>query len=50
MKEDGSFNAPKPFSWLTFSAGPRSCIGKQLAMLEMKLIAIHLLRKYEMEM
>ena len=50
LKEDGSFNTPKPYTWLTFSAGPRSCIGKQLAFMEMKLIVIHLLRQYELSM
>lgn len=50
LGEDGKLKNPKPFSWLTFSAGPRSCIGKQLALSELKIIAIQLLRKYDMSM
>lgn len=29
---DGVLKSPKPYTWLTFSAGARSCIGKQLAL------------------
>ncbi len=32
---------PKPFTWLIFSAGARSRLGKQLALTELKI-----LRKY----
>lgn len=50
LGEGGKQWAPEPYTYLTFSAGPRSCIGKQLAQLEMKLIVIKLMRDYEMEM
>lgn len=35
---------------LTFSAGPRSCIGKQLAQLEMKTMTVAIFRKYNLTM
>jgi cytochrome P450 len=41
---------PKPFTWLTFSAGARSCLGKQLALTEIKIIIIQILRKYTVSM
>ena len=41
---------PKPFTWLTFSAGPRSCLGKQLALTEIKVIVIQFLRKYKLKL
>jgi cytochrome P450 len=41
---------PKPYTWLTFSAGARSCIGKQLALTEIKIILIQMLRKFKMSM
>lgn len=41
---------PKPFTWLTFSAGARSCLGKQLALTELKAIVIQTVRKYRLEM
>lgn len=36
-----------PFAFLGFSAGLRSCIGKQLALLESKIALIKLLMRYE---
>ncbi len=41
---------PQPYTWLTFSAGARSCIGKQLALTEIKIIVIQMLRKFKMSM
>lgn len=50
MKEEGSIMVPKPFTWLPFSAGPRSCVGKTLAQIEMKVIVIKLIKKYKMSL
>ena len=44
MKEDGSIKNPEPFTWIPFSAGPRTCIGRQLAEMEMKIIVIKFLK------
>ncbi|KAH7101316.1 cytochrome P450 [Auriculariales sp. MPI-PUGE-AT-0066] len=35
---------------LTFSAGPQSCIGYRFAMLEMKALLFHLVRKFKIEL
>lgn len=50
LGQDGQLQTPKPFTWLTFSAGARSCIGKQLALLEIKVMVIQLFRKYNLSM
>jgi retinoid hydroxylase len=36
-------------SYLPFGSGSRECVGKEFAILEIKILAIHLIRKYEWE-
>uniref|UniRef100_A0A8C7J3B5 Thromboxane-A synthase n=1 Tax=Oncorhynchus kisutch TaxID=8019 RepID=A0A8C7J3B5_ONCKI len=35
-----------PFVYLTFGAGPRSCVGMRLAQLEIKMALVHVFRKF----
>jgi retinoid hydroxylase len=37
------------FSYIPFGAGSRECVGKDFAVLELKILAIHLIRDYEWE-
>lgn len=39
----------QPFTYLPFGAGPRSCLGVQLGLLEIKLTLLHILRKFRFE-
>lgn len=36
-----------PFAFGRFSAGPRNCIGKHLALLESKIAVVKFIRRYE---
>ena len=45
--EREDYKEKKQIISLGFSAGPRSCIGKNLALMEMKIMTIKLLMRYE---
>eukprot|EP00697_Spironema_sp_BW2_P015596 gnl/Spiro4/6513_TR3340_c0_g1_i1.p1 gnl/Spiro4/6513_TR3340_c0_g1~~gnl/Spiro4/6513_TR3340_c0_g1_i1.p1 ORF type:complete len:519 (-),score=130.21 gnl/Spiro4/6513_TR3340_c0_g1_i1:77-1555(-) len=38
---------PSQWRWPTFNAGPRLCLGKQMAFLEMKTVFVNLLQRYQ---
>uniref|UniRef100_A0AC11B0L7 Thromboxane A synthase 1 n=1 Tax=Ovis aries TaxID=9940 RepID=A0AC11B0L7_SHEEP len=39
----------QPYTYLPFGAGPRSCLGVRLGLLELKLTLLHVLRKFRFE-
>ena len=39
-----------PFSYVLFSSGPRSCLGKQLALMESKVFYAKFLKRYDFEL
>ncbi len=48
--EPGRRKGASPFSYLPFGGGPRSCIGKNMALVQMLLIVVTFVRKYDFEM
>jgi cytochrome P450 len=46
----GAANAPRKFSYLPFSAGPRQCIGAGFAMTEMVLVLARVLQRYRLRL
>lgn len=40
---------PVPHAWRAFEHGPMNCIGKDLALLEIRLVLVHVARRYDFE-
>ncbi|KAJ0981902.1 hypothetical protein J5N97_010157 [Dioscorea zingiberensis] len=47
--EKGVFRAVSPFTYPVFHAGPRMCLGKEMAHIQMKAVAAALLERFEIE-
>ncbi|XP_010444065.1 PREDICTED: alkane hydroxylase MAH1-like [Camelina sativa] len=47
ISETGELRHVPAFKFLAFNAGPRICLGKQLAMTLMKIVAVEILRNYD---
>ncbi|KAF8395373.1 hypothetical protein HHK36_019319 [Tetracentron sinense] len=45
----GIFSPENPFKYPVFQAGLRVCLGKELALVEMKIVALSLLRRFDFE-
>lgn len=49
FKPDRWNNLPASYNYLTFLQGPRSCIGRQFAETEMKVLLIALIRRFQFD-
>ncbi|KAG1360959.1 cytochrome P450 94A1 [Cocos nucifera] len=47
--EDGVFQPASPFRYTVFHAGPRMCLGKEMAYIQMKAVAASILEGFEVE-
>ncbi|CAA7047260.1 unnamed protein product [Microthlaspi erraticum] len=45
--DNGSLRHEPSYKFMAFNAGPRACLGKHLAMLQMKIIAVEVIQKYD---
>ena len=48
LQEDGSYRRPLPYTVLGFGGGHRMCIGKRLALLEMRLFLRNLFQRFDL--
>ncbi|KAF7818768.1 cytochrome P450 94C1-like [Senna tora] len=48
--KDGVFYPENPFKYPVFQAGLRVCLGKEMAMVELKTVALSLVRRFHMEL
>ncbi|KAI7855016.1 cytochrome P450 [Circinella umbellata] len=47
IQENGELKRVSSYQWMVFNAGPRNCIGQNLATLEAVLVITHLLKRYK---
>ncbi|KAJ3690499.1 hypothetical protein LUZ61_019663 [Rhynchospora tenuis] len=47
--EDGVYRSASPFKYSAFHAGPRSCLGKEMAYIQIKSVVACLLKNFELE-
>ncbi|CAA7047259.1 unnamed protein product [Microthlaspi erraticum] len=45
--DNGSLRHEPSYKFMAFSAGPRACVGKHLALLQMKMIAVEVIQNYD---
>ncbi|KAK1278161.1 Cytochrome P450 94A2 [Acorus gramineus] len=48
-EEDGAFKAESPFKYPVFHAGPRMCLGREMAYTQMKAVAACVIERFVME-
>ncbi|KAK4482690.1 hypothetical protein RD792_009857 [Penstemon davidsonii] len=48
--ESGVFKQGNPFKYPVFQAGPRVCLGKEMAIVEIKIVALSLIRQFEFQL
>lgn len=46
---NGAFKQANPFKYPVFQAGPRVCLGKEMAIVEMKTIALSVIRRFDIQ-
>lgn len=47
--KNGEFMAENPFKYPVFQAGPRVCLGKEMAVVQMKSVALALVRRFDIQ-
>ncbi|RID44863.1 hypothetical protein BRARA_I01628 [Brassica rapa] len=47
ISENGGIKREPSSKYLVFNAGPRTCLGKHLALLQMKMVAMEIIQKYD---
>ncbi|XVF76239.1 hypothetical protein PTKIN_Ptkin13bG0250300 [Pterospermum kingtungense] len=50
LKENGAFSPESPFKYPVFQAGFRVCLGKEMALVELKSVVISLVRRFQIEL
>ncbi|KAE8726671.1 Cytochrome P450 [Hibiscus syriacus] len=50
LKHDGFFFPESPFKYPVFQGGFRVCLGKEMALLELKMVALSLIRRFQIEL
>ncbi|EOA34755.1 hypothetical protein CARUB_v10022327mg [Capsella rubella] len=49
ISEDGGIRHEPSYKFVAFSAGPRACLGKHLALLQMKMVVVDIIQNYDLK-
>ncbi|KAF8098310.1 hypothetical protein N665_0269s0034 [Sinapis alba] len=49
ISDSGDLRHEPSYKFMAFNAGPRACLGKHLALLQMKIVAVEIIQKYDFE-
>ncbi|KAL0856720.1 hypothetical protein Bca101_061874 [Brassica carinata] len=47
ISDSGDLRHEPSYKFMAFNAGPRTCLGKQLAFMQMKMVAVEIIRNYD---
>ncbi|XP_065857642.1 cytochrome P450 94C1-like [Euphorbia lathyris] len=50
LKSDGVFSPENPYKYPVFQGGLRTCLGKEMGLLELKVVALSLLRRFDFQL
>ncbi|WCJ31763.1 cytochrome P450 family 96 subfamily A polypeptide 1 [Euphorbia peplus] len=50
ISDEGKFIQHSPYKFMSFSAGPRTCLGKDIALIQMKAISSFVIHNYDYEL
>ncbi|CDY71586.1 BnaCnng73560D [Brassica napus] len=49
ISDSGDLRHEPSYKFMAFNAGPRACLGKHVALMQIKIVAVEIIQKYDFE-